>query len=140
MVDGVEEELNEIVRNTTDDNRDAPRIYEEFIARHSGSLLHANHYLLMTAKRNLIQFYTYATPTSEILDLQTVRGKLEHCQHFYNVLTKVGPKTNSPKSATVLLPCRVTEYKRFIPRFRLMSSEIDGVCRQLFIHQILLSD
>ena len=93
MVDGVEEELNEIVRNTTDDNRDAPRVYEEFIARHSGSLLHANHYLLMTAKRNLIQFYTYATPTSDILDLETVRRKLEHCQHFYSVLTKVGKTT-----------------------------------------------
>ena len=108
MVDGVEEELNEIVRNTTDDNRDAPRVYEEFIARHSGSLLHANHYLLMTAKRNLIQFYTYATPTSDILDLETVRRKLEHCQHFYSVLTKVGETTEAlgPNSYLKICICR----------------------------------
>ena len=118
MVDGVEEELNEIVRNTTDDNRDAPRAYEEFIARYSDSMLHANHYLLMTAKRNLIQFYTYATPTTEMLDPETVRRKLEHCQHFYNVLTKVGLKTDSTKSAEAAMLGLSTDSQKFIPRFK----------------------
>ncbi len=46
----------------------------------------------MTAKRNLIQFYTYAS-SNEVLNRETVRRKLEHCQDFYNVLTKVD--TNS---------------------------------------------
>ena len=53
MVDEIEEDLNHI--NASGKFED----YSEYIKRYADTFLHKNHYLIMTAARNLIQWYTY---------------------------------------------------------------------------------
>ena len=53
MVDEIEEDLNHI--NTSGKFED----YSGYIERYADTFLHKNHYLIMTAARNLIQWYTY---------------------------------------------------------------------------------
>ena len=84
LVDEIEDELNEIGRSGVF-NR-----YEDFIEKYAGTILHPNHYLVMTATRNLIQFYTYGVP-NEVLALETLRKKYDLCKNFLNVLTRVDP-------------------------------------------------
>ena len=50
--------------------------------------MHPNHYLILTARRNLIQYYTYSitNPSVEIL-----KKKLEHCIKFFAILNRIDP-------------------------------------------------
>ena len=40
--------------------------YEEFLTEYSGTVLHTNHFLLTTARRNLLQFLCYSVPPSQV--------------------------------------------------------------------------
>ena len=53
LVDSLEEELNDISSSGHFAN------YLEFIETYKDTFLHPHHYLIMTATRNLIQYYTY---------------------------------------------------------------------------------
>ena len=53
--------------------------YLEFVHLYSETLLHKNHYLIMTAARNLIQWYTYRS--AQITD-EELRVKLELCKQL----------------------------------------------------------
>uniref|UniRef100_A0A0K2TP07 SET domain-containing protein n=2 Tax=Lepeophtheirus salmonis TaxID=72036 RepID=A0A0K2TP07_LEPSM len=68
LVQSLETELNDVAKNKTYDK------YEDFIDKYSETLLHSSHYLLMTAKRNLIQYWTYGI-SNEALSLV----QLGHC-------------------------------------------------------------
>ena len=84
MVDTIEEELESI--STSGDYIQ----YLNFIETYSGTILHPNHYLIMTASRNLIQFYTYCSP-NECLESTTLTTKYELCKIFDTVLGKIDP-------------------------------------------------
>merc|ERR1719464_1973491 len=62
--------------------------YLEFVQLYSQTLLHKNHYLIMTAARNLIQWYTYRS--AQIND-QELRNKLDLCRQLDQVLGKIDP-------------------------------------------------
>ncbi|TRY62157.1 hypothetical protein TCAL_03700 [Tigriopus californicus] len=84
LVDSIQSELDDI------GGSDEFHRYEDFIASYQGIMLHPNHYLLMTATRNLIQFYTYSAG-NEVLAYETLKRKLQLCQNFWMVLTRVDP-------------------------------------------------
>lgn len=82
LVDEIEEQLEHI--NTCGDfDR-----YSEFIKFYSSTYLHKNHYLNVTAARNLIQWYTYR---SDRMNEQELREKLELCKQLDAVLGKIDP-------------------------------------------------
>ncbi|CAB4061520.1 RNF144 [Lepeophtheirus salmonis] len=84
LVQSLETELNDVAKNKTYDK------YEDFIDKYSETLLHSSHYLLMTAKRNLIQYWTYGI-SNEALSLVQLEKKIEMCHDFLAVLTKIDP-------------------------------------------------
>ncbi len=80
--------------------------YEEFIVKYSGSVLHPNHFLLMTATRNLIQYLTYGASNSESTDPELLRKKFELCRRFSSVLGKVGKFLGLDKLLqTIIMNC-----------------------------------
>lgn len=82
LVDEIEEELEFI--NSSGDFEE----YSGFIKYYSTTLLHKNHYLIMTAARNLIQWYTYRS--GDISD-QELREKLDLCRQLDQILGKIDP-------------------------------------------------
>merc|ERR1712223_552366 len=82
IVDEIEEHLESINSSGQFDK------YLEFVHLYSETLLHKNHYLLMTAARNLIQWYTYRS--AQIND-QELRNKLDLCRQLDHVLGKIDP-------------------------------------------------
>ena len=84
LVDSVEEILNEIGSSGDFSN------YLDFIETYSGTVLHPHHYLIMTATRNLIQYYTYRSP-NEFLESTTLYNKFELCKIFDTILGKIDP-------------------------------------------------
>ena len=107
LVDAVEDELNSIGKSGKFED------YEGFIAAYSETVLHTNHYLIMTATRNLIQYLTYGMP-SEALDKARLKTKLRLCQDFYSVLTKVDPGFSEIRSFVQkeLNFCRLLSYQQ----------------------------
>ena len=84
MVDSLEEELNQICSSGHYLG------YLDFIDTYSNTVLHPHHYLIMTATRNLIQFYTYRSP-NEYLEAKTLTNKYELCKIFDTILGKIDP-------------------------------------------------
>jgi len=85
MVESLEQELNSI----TDSGDFAA--YQEFLTNYSGTLLHPNHFLLTTARRNLIQFLCYSQPVTERTSIQELRYRVQLCRDFHTVLAKIDP-------------------------------------------------
>ncbi len=82
IVDEIEEHLENI--NCSGQFED----YSKFIQVYRETLLHKNHYLILTAARNLIQWYTYrANEVSE----DELREKLELCRQLDLILSKIDP-------------------------------------------------
>ena len=84
LVDSLEEELNEISSSGHFAN------YLGFIETYRDTFLHPHHYLIMTATRNLIQYYTYRSP-NEFLESSTLSNKFELCNVLNTVLGKIDP-------------------------------------------------
>ena len=64
--------------------------YLDFIETYSNTVFHPHHYLIMTATRNLIQYYTYRSP-NEFLESTTLYNKFELCKIFDTILGKIDP-------------------------------------------------
>ena len=82
MVDSLEEELNDISSSGHFAN------YLGFIETYKDTFLHPHHYLIMTATRNLIQYYTYRSP-NEFLESSTLSNKLEINLQIKEVIVKL---------------------------------------------------
>eukprot|EP00093_Oithona_nana_P005600 05600.XXX_90784_92820_1 [CDS] Oithona nana genome sequencing. len=82
MVDEVEEDLNSI---NTSGNFDK---YSQFIKAYSDILLHKNHYLIITAARNLVQWYTYRNGS---INDEELREKQSLCKQLDFVLARIDP-------------------------------------------------
>ena len=82
MVDEVEEDLNSI--NVSGDFEK----YSHFIKYYSDTLLHKNHYLVITAARNLVQWYTYRNGSIQDEEL---REKQILCKQLDFVLGRIDP-------------------------------------------------
>ena len=81
----VEHELNSIT------NSGQFQHYKNFIQDYSGVILHKNHFLLTTARRNLIQYLCYSVTVSDISKQDELEYKVQLCQDFYDVLSKIDP-------------------------------------------------
>ena len=64
--------------------------YLDFIETYSNTILHPHHYHIMTATRNLIQYYTYRSP-NEFLESTILTNKFELCKIFDTILGKIDP-------------------------------------------------
>ena len=84
LVDSLEEELNDISSSGHFAN------YLGFIETYKDTFLHPHHYLIMTATRNLIQYYTYRSP-NEFLESSTLSNKFELCNILNMILGKIDP-------------------------------------------------
>ncbi len=82
LVDGLEDELNHIGTSGEFGT------YSEYIDRYAGTLVHKNHYLIMTAARNLIQWYTYKEGS---LTTDFLRKKTDLCKQLDFILGKIDP-------------------------------------------------
>lgn len=82
IVDDLEVELDEICASGEF------KLYSQFIDLYSDTLLHPNHYLIMTAARNLIQWYTYKN--GSIAD-DELREKVSLCKRLDFVLGRIDP-------------------------------------------------
>lgn len=82
IVDEVEEHLNSINASGDFDQ------YSHFIQYYSDILLHKNHYLIITAARNLVQWYTYRH--GSIKD-EELREKQTLCKQLDFVLARIDP-------------------------------------------------
>ena len=85
IVDQVEHELNSIT------NSGQFQQYKDFIQDYSGVILHKNHFLLTTARRNLMQYLCYSVTVSDISKQDDLEYKVQLCQDFYDVLNKIDP-------------------------------------------------
>merc|ERR1712099_219763 len=91
MVDEIEEDLNHI--NASGKFED----YSEYIKRYADTFLHKNHYLIMTAARNLIQWYTYKNgDPNRFQKLQkftreVLTDKVNLCKQLDFVLSRIDP-------------------------------------------------
>ena len=85
IVDQVEHELNTIT------NSGEFQLYKDFIQDYSGVILHKNHFLLTTARRNLMQYLCYSVTVSDISKQDDLEYKVQLCQDFYDVLNKIDP-------------------------------------------------
>ena len=85
IVDYIENELNQIT-NSSDFQK-----YKDFIAEYSGTILHPNHFLLTTARRNLMQYFCYSTPDNHRTEGQELQFRVGLCKSFYDVLHKIDP-------------------------------------------------
>jgi len=85
IVSHVESELNEITNSGQFED------YKLFIKDYSGVILHKNHFLLTTAKRNLMQFYCYSVSVQDVAKQEDLEFKLQLCQDFHDVLMKIDP-------------------------------------------------
>ena len=84
IVDSLEEELDEISSSGQFSK------FLDFIKAYSDTILHPHHYLIMTATRNLIQYYTYRSP-NEFLESKMLSNKFELCKKFDGILGKIDP-------------------------------------------------
>ena len=82
IVDEIEQHLEDI--NGSGNFED----YSEFIRFYSESILHKNHYLIMTAARNLVQWYTYRSGS---INDKELREKLDLTRQLDYVLGKIDP-------------------------------------------------
>ena len=85
IVSHVESELNSITNTGQFDD------YRRFIAEYSGVILHPNHFLLTTAKRNLLQFYCYSVSVHDVSKQDDLEYKVQLSQEFLDVLVKIDP-------------------------------------------------
>ena len=85
IVTHVESELNSITNSGQFER------YKQFILDYSGVILHRSHFLLTTAKRNLMQFYCYSVSVHDISKQEDLEFKVQICQEFHDVLTKIDP-------------------------------------------------
>ena len=85
IVTHVETELNNIT-NSGDFEQ-----YKQFIQDYSGVILHKNHFLLTTAKRNLMQYYCYSVSVHDASKQDDLEYKVQLCQDFHDILTKIDP-------------------------------------------------
>ena len=85
IVDQVEHELNTITTSGQFEQ------YKDFIQDYSGLILHKNHFLLTTARRNLMQYLCYSVAVSDISKQDDLEYKVQLCQDFYDVLNKIDP-------------------------------------------------
>lgn len=82
LVNEIEEDLNSI--NTSGDFEK----YSQFIQYYSDTLLHKNHYLIITAARNLVQWYTYR---NEKINDEELREKQLLCKQLDFVIGRIDP-------------------------------------------------
>ena len=85
IVSQVEQELNAIT------NSGEFQDYKKFIQDYSGVILHKNHFLLTTARRNLMQYYCYSVAVNDISKQDDLEEKVQLCKDFYDVLNKIDP-------------------------------------------------
>lgn len=64
--------------------------YNEILLKYSGTILHPSHWILTTARRNLIQYLCYSN-TQDVLHILNVEERFKLCEDFLNVLKKVDP-------------------------------------------------
>ena len=84
LVNSLEEELDGISSSGQFSN------FLDFIQSYRDTILHPHHYLIMTATRNLIQYYTYRSP-NEFLEPRMLENKFELCKIFDAILGKIDP-------------------------------------------------
>merc|ERR1712018_152951 len=90
----------------------------DFIKAYSDTILHPHHYLIMTATRNLIQYYTYRSP-NEFLESKMLSNKFELCKKFDGILGKIDPGYSEIRTfakrttfyAIIIMPGRIRRRK-----------------------------
>ena len=85
IVSHVESELNSITNSGQFED------YRRFIQEYSGVILHPNHFLLTTAKRNLMQYYCYSVSVHDVSKQDDLEYKVQLSQEFLDVLVKIDP-------------------------------------------------
>ena len=84
LVEDIEAEFSEIL-----DTQEYWR-YTDSLTRYSGTILHPSHWILTTARRNLIQYLCYSH-SKDVLNLLNIHERYRLCEEFFNVLKKVDP-------------------------------------------------
>ena len=84
LVQGLETEFNSIL-----DTEEYWK-YKDIIDKYSGTVLHPSHWILTTARRNLIQYLCYSN-TPDFLAFIDTRGRYKLCEEFWSVLKKIDP-------------------------------------------------
>jgi hypothetical protein len=82
IVDPIEEELECI------NSSGQFELYSDFIANYADILLHKNHYIIMTAARNLVQWYTYKGGQ---ISEKALLEKADLCKKLDNILGRIDP-------------------------------------------------
>ena len=133
LVNEIEDDLDSI--NTSGEFEK----YSHFIQFYSGSLLHKNHYLIITAARNLVQWDTYR---NEVITDEELREKHVLCQQLDFVIGRIDPGYSEIRSfvqkelhfskmmlARIDLKCGLLDRETYLETTRISMKALDELNR-----------